>query len=279
MSALRLVAVLLAASSLSACGGGADVSLATATPTASPSALPSTAPTAQPSPKLELPLLLLDVRAGPGASLPGTIPPSPGGSQWRGPETLFVDDAGRVWLFDQAKSRVIAYDNGAFVRAIPVPDAVRGAAGLLLHGGRIYLRSVDDRGAGQAEFELDGTTGRLLRSANVARGEASIYPYERLVIGWIPETAKGVDDVLGQDGFGNRYMRHAFAQWSAGQCFFVIRRITPRGEDVAEACFGVGSYARDYLVAPDGAVYQLEQLYTGSVPDRFAVTRVMSPAR
>lgn len=246
-----------------------SVTVATSVPSVA-----SATPTAVASPRLELPLVLLDVRAGTGVSQPGTIPPGPGGSLTIGPETHAVDEAGAVWLYDQAKSRVVAYDKGRFVRAVSVPDVPRRASALLVAGGRIYFRTFEGSGAA-TELELDGITGKLLRRS----GAPSLYPYERTQLPYVPSTAKGVDDVLGLDALGNRYERHYFAQWSAGQCFSVIRRIAPSGQDLAEACFDVGSYATDYFVARDGAVYQLEQLYSGSRLDRFAVTRVMSPAK
>ena len=214
------------------------------------------------------------MRAGIDVSQPGTILPGPGGAGTVGPETHAVDEAGAVWLYDQAKSRVIAYANGRFVRAVAVPDVPRRASALLVAGGKIYFRSFEGSGAA-TELELDGITGKLLRRS----GAPSLYPYERTQLSNVPATVKGVDDVLGLDALGNRYERHYFAQWSAGQCFSVIRRITPSGQDLAEACFDVGSYATDYFVARDGAVYQLEQLYSGPTLDRFAVTRVMSPAK
>lgn len=223
--------------------------------------------------------MLLDVRAGTDVTQPGTIPPGPGGSLTLGPETHAVDEVGIVWLYDQAKSRVIAYDQGRFVQAVAVPDVPRGASALLVASGRIYFRIIDDVGTASTELELDGITGKLLRRSDMRTGAPSLYPYERVPLPYMRLTAKGVDDVLGHDALGNRYERHYFAQWSAGQCFSVIRRITSSGRDIADACFDVGSYATDYFVARDGAVYQLEQLYSGPTLDRFAVTRVISPAK
>ncbi|HET7699439.1 MAG TPA: hypothetical protein VFM06_01075 [Candidatus Limnocylindria bacterium] len=261
-----------------ACGEGAGAPAAgPASPSPAASAAPTTTPAA--TPKLEMPSVLLDVRAGAEVSRPGTIPPAPGGAVTRGPETHAVDEAGLVWLFDQAKSRVAVYDRDGFVRAVAVPDVPRGAGGLLVTGGRLYFRLADDHGVGYRELELDATTGRVLRDVDLRAGAASIYPFERVALAWIPSTQKGVDDRLGHDAFGNEYLRHYFLQSRAGQCFFVVRRVTPFGDVVAEACFDVGSTARDYFVRRDGAVYQLEQLYTGASLDRFAVTQIMSPAR
>jgi hypothetical protein len=196
-----------------------------------------------------------------------------------GPETIAIDDGGVVWLFDQAKSRAAAYDKGVFLRAVALTDVPRGARGLLVTGGRIYLRIVDDSGTSSSELELDATTGRLVRRADLRQGATTIYPFERIAFGSSRAAQKGVADPLGHDALGNRYERNVSLQWTQGQCFSVIRRITLAGIDLAEACFDIGGPATDYFVARDGAVYQLEQLYTGTALDRFAVTRVMSPAK
>lgn len=277
---MRIVGALLAVCATWSCAGATTGATPAPSVTASSGATPATAtPAGVASPRLEVPLLLLDVRAGADLAQPGTIPPGPGGSQTLGPETHAVDEAGVVWLYDQAKSRVIGYDQGRFTRAVDVPDVPRGASALLVANGRIFFKVIDDVGTVLAELELDGLTGKLLRRSDTRTGAPSLYPYERVPRPYISSTAKGVDEVLGSDVFGNRYERHYFPQWSAGQCFSVIRRITPAGQDIAEACFDVGSHARDYFVGRDGAVYQLEQLYTGQALDRFVVTRVMSPAR
>lgn len=213
-------------------------------------------------------------------TLPGTIPPPmAGGSLTRGPETIAVDEDGVLWLYDQAKARAVAYEKGVFLRAVAVGDLPRGARGLLVANGKIYLRVIDDKGTVYTELEIDASSGRTMRSADVGAGAASIYPYERVALGFMRPEQKGVPDVLGHDGYGNRYERAVVLQWSRGECFSVIRRITSAGVDLAEACFDIGGAATDYFVARDGAVYQLEQLYTGATLDRFAVTRVMSPAK
>lgn len=265
---------------LSAAGCGvATPSGAMTTPVPPPSASVRATATSAATPQLEVPAVLLDVRAGSDPSQPGTISPSCCGSLTRGPETLAVDDAGVVWLYDQAKSRVVGYEQGRFARGVDVPDVPRGASALLVANGRLFFKVIDDVGTVYAELEMDGMTGELMRRSDTRTGAPSLYPYERVPRPYMSSTAKGVDELLGRDAFGNRYERHYFMQWSAGQCFSVIRRITPSGQSVAEACFDVGSHARDYFVGRDGAVYQLEQLYSGPTLDRFVVTRIMSPAR
>ena len=148
------------------------------TPSPSPSVAALPSPTASPAPSVareETPRLLLSIPyAPPTADKLGATTGRVGGITPRGPSSLAVDENERIYIWDQARLRVVVYDAGKFERAIPLPYVEREAGALLVDGGRIYLRGVSQFGV--LEYEIDGATGALLRAASSLD---SIYPRRR----------------------------------------------------------------------------------------------------
>lgn len=261
------------AAALAACGDPIERTSSTFVPP-TPSASP--APTASPS--VEVPLIALDVRLGRGAEQPGLQTPAPGGSELQGPRSFAVDEAGHVWLWDQANRRAIAYDGAKLFRAVALPDVPADAAGLLIAADRLYLRTVDDRGSGLSELEIDLATGRILRRAELQRGQPPIYPFERVTFGRVGDVTKGVAQRVGSDAKGNRYERQFMLQASILTYGSLIQRVEPSGRVDAIAFFSIQSpAANDYFVRKDGAVYQMEWLWGAGTYERVAVTRIIAP--
>ena len=106
------------------------------TPSPSPSVSPTVVPaaTASPSPSApreEMPRLLLTLPyAPPSVESLGATTARVGGISPRGPASLAVDANDRIYIWDQARLRVVVYESGKYMRAIALPFVEREATAL-----------------------------------------------------------------------------------------------------------------------------------------------------
>ncbi|MEK6227078.1 MAG: hypothetical protein AABM40_12410 [Chloroflexota bacterium] len=208
-------------------------------------ALPS--PTASPASivaREETPRLLLSIPyAPPTADKLGATTGRVGGITPRGPSSLAVDENERVYIWDQARLRVVVYGAGKFERAIPLPYVEREAGALLVDGGRIYLRGVSQFGV--LEYEIDGATGALLRAVSSLD---SIYPRRRAG----PQPA-GVRSTFGADAAGLEYL---YVTLSGGP----ISRYERMDSGLRTLAYAVEPLPQEMVDAyprADGALYEL----------------------
>lgn len=213
--------------------------------TPSPASTPS-APTSAAAPpsssgaRTETPAALLDVELGPAVSRPGVTTPRPGGGSQNGPTTLAVDGEGSIYLWDEARLRVVVYEKGGrCAREISLPSVAQ-AEGLLVHAGRLYLRE-NTLGGSTLEYEVDLATGRMLRIA--ASGLASIYPRTRVAGA---ERLPGAALDLGGDALGFRY-RHERSTSTR-----LLQRLDGSGNVLVQSVEPVPSFLVDTYVASDG---------------------------
>lgn len=221
------------------------------------------------------PGVLLDLRLGPRDDQPGLSAASPGLTP-RGPTSLAVDEQGRVYLWDQAKSRVLVYAGHTLVRQIPLPQDIPGAARQLeVLNGKLYLALLDDTGARSNEWELDAATGALLRTVPPAPGprRSTLYPTAR----YVPTSSLAAPPPIGIDRYGNRYERFIDPTCSRGAAVCLeVRRFSPSGALLTHASEPAGADIADYYVARDGAVYELRNDRSGSALSGVFVVRLLS---
>jgi hypothetical protein len=241
---MRFVVVILGAL-LAACEPAAAPSLP---PSATPSGPVATQPSATASlpPALEeTPRLLLSIPYAPPATEKlGATTTRVGGVTPRGPSSLAVDENDRIYIWDQARLRVVVYGGGKFERAILLPYVEQDAGALLVEGGRVYLRAVSP--VGVLEYEIDGATGALLRAVSTA-GD-SIYPRRRA--GPQPAAARYA---FGADAAGLEYL---YISFSPGMITRYERVASGRGT----VAYAVDPRPQDMLDAyprADGALYEL----------------------
>jgi hypothetical protein len=225
------------------------------TPSASPSPTLLPSPTESPSPivaREETPRLLLSIPYAPAAADKlGATTARVGGIPPRGPGSLAVDEDERIYIWDQARLRVVVYSAGRFERAIPVPYVEREADGLLLEGGRIYLRAETPRGV--LEYEIDGATGALLRA--VSSPDSSIYPRRRTT----PRAGSGPRYDFGTDAAGLDYS-YASPDRSSS---YRYERVDPARGALAYALEPLSQMSIDAYPRADGALYELAADYGG----------------
>ena len=220
------------------------------TPSPAPTASGPTSTTAPPSPpgalRTETPVVLLDVEVAPDVSHPGVTTPRPGGGSQNGPTTLAVDGEGLIYLWDEARLRIIVYEKGGrYARDIPLPSVSPEAEALLIHAGRLYLRESTLSGS-TLEYEVDLATGRMLRV--VASGPASIYPRTRVGRAL---RLPGAQVDLGGDALGFRY-RHDRSTSTR-----LLQRLDASGSVLVQSVEPVSPFLADAYVASDGALYGL----------------------
>ena len=211
-----------------------------------------------------------------------------GGISARGPASLAVDENDRIYIWDQARLRIVVYESGQYVRAIPVPYVERSATALLVDGGRLYLRATSYLPA-TIEYEIDATTGALLRATT----DGSLYPRSRGAMQGPPPFT------LGSDGSGlvylltfpdpghQRYERHSAGGDLRG---YATEPLPLKGVDayvradgalyeLAEDFGGVGSVHVYALLSPVGGARPASRpvvaapiAFGRAVPDRITVT-------
>jgi len=190
-------------------------------------------------------VVLLDVEVAPDVSHPGVTTPRPGGGSQNGPTALAVDVDGFIYLWDEARLRIVVYEKGGrYARDIPLPSVSPEAEALLIHAGRLYLRENTFSGS-TLEYEVDVATGRLLR---VASGPASIYPRARLG-GAL--RVPGFNADLGGDALGFRY-RH-----NRSTSTRLLQRLDASGNVLVQSVEPLSPFLVDTYVASDGALYGL----------------------
>jgi hypothetical protein len=245
--AVALLAVLLAAcepavAPSSSPGSTTSPSAAIAQPSATPSSPPA---------REETPRLLLSIPyAPPAIDKLGATTARVGGVTPRGPSSLAVDENDRVYIWDRARLRVVVYNGGKFERAIPLPYVEQDAGALLVEGGRVYLRAVNQ--VGVVEYEIDGATGALLRA--VWPTGLSIYPRRRT-----GAEAGLARSTFGTDAAGLDYLyinlngapTNRYERVDAGRRTLAYA-VEPRPQEMLDA------YPR-----ADGALYELAADYGG----------------
>lgn len=241
------------------------------TTTPAPSLTATPRPTAGATPRTEVPEILLDVAIQPPVSeRPGWTTSRVGGVTSMGPSSLAVDRDGLVYLWDQARLRVVVYDKGRFVREIPLLYVSPDAQGLLIFADRLYLTeratppsAEPDRMA--LEHEVDVATGGVLRVA-LSGVAASIYPRTRA------HQPRGVPPLrdLGEDALGFRY------QYDTSSSIRVFRRLDGNGGVLAESVEPVPNFLTDWYVAADGGLYGLVD--RSAADGHVFVYRLLAPA-
>jgi hypothetical protein len=222
------------------------------TPSPSPSPTLSPSPAASPLPivpREETARALLTLAyAPPSVESVGATATRVGGVSPRGPGSLAVDESDRIYIWDQARLRVVVYEAGKFLRAIPLPYVERSAAALLVDGDRLYLRAVSYN-AGTIEYEIDATTGALLRATT----DGSLYPRQRTAFVGPPPYA------FGQDATGLQYILTSI---DPGH----IERYERHGASGALLAYAVEPLplmGLDAYVRADGALYELAADFGG----------------
>jgi len=221
--------------------------------TVSPSPAASVAPSPTPAstatvslgpPKVDTPRLLLSLPYKPPAvERPGATTSRVGGISARGPASLAVDQNDRVYIWDQARLRVVVFEANTYVRAIPLPYVERGANALLVESDRMYLRA-DVLQGGSIEYEIDANSGILLRAAT----DGSLYPRRRTGVVQAPPPY-----AFGADASGLEYI---FTVTNPGQ----IQRYERHGAGGALLAYAVEPLSlkgTDAYVRADGALFEL----------------------
>src|SRR5262249_52956908 len=134
------------------------------------------APTIAGSPRVETSTIVLDLAVGIAYEQPGATTPGVGGTSSRGPMSLAVDRDGRIYLWDQARVRVLVYEGQRLAKVFPEPFIEQGANAMLAHAGRLYLRWAPNPQA-YADYAIDASTGELL-FVGLSHVGTSIYPRE-----------------------------------------------------------------------------------------------------
>lgn len=243
----NLLALVLTAAFAVSCVSSTPPQVEKPTPTSTAS-LPTSAAT-PPSPpgalRTETPAVLLDVQVAPAVDHPGVTTPRPGGGSQNGPTALAVDGAGSMYLWDEARLRIVVYEKGGrYARDIPLPSVSPEAEALLIHAGRLYLREKPFSDS-TLEYEVDLVTGRVLR---VASGPASIYPRTRVGRAL---RLPGAQLDLGGDALGFRY------RYDQSTSTRLLQRLDASGNVLVQSVDPVSPFLVDTYVASDGALYGL----------------------
>jgi hypothetical protein len=215
--------------------------------TVQPSATLSPAPAREETPRLMLSIPYVP----PAIDKLGATTSRVGGITPRGPSSLAVDENERIYIWDQARLRVVVYGAGKFERAIPLPYVEQEAGALLVDGGRIYLRAVSQGGV--LEYEIDGVTGTLLRA--ISPSDYSIYPRRRSG----PRSGAGTRSDFGADAAGLEYSYTSVDQSSN----FRYERVDLARGALAYALEPASQKAIDAYPRADGALYELAADYGG----------------
>lgn len=220
-----------------------------ASSSSAPSVSLATPATARPSPVEHAPRLLLTVPYAPSVEALGATTARVGGLSPVGATTFAVDEQERVYVWDRARLRVVVYEAGKFVRAISLPYVEPDARSLLVQGDRLYLRFASGFG-GSMEYEIDASTGRLLRAVRLG---STIYPRSRsndVRVGLPPS---------GQitDAFNNSYVLDVSTPVQR------YSRIHPSGAPLAYAVEPLAQKAIDMYARPDGALYEFASDWGG----------------
>ena len=217
-------------------------------PSLSPTVLP--AATASPSPiaaREEMPRLVLTLPyAPPSIESLGATTARVGGISPRGPASLAVDANDRIYIWDQARLRVVVYESGKYMRAIALPFVEREATALLVDGDRLYLRA--DL-SGTIEYEIDLTTGALLRAAT----DRPLYPRSR----------SGAPRFAATYTFGADAAGFDYAYTADNRANFRYERLQPGRGAVAYAMEPAFQKSIDAYPRADGALYELAADYGG----------------
>jgi hypothetical protein len=155
-----------------------------------------------------------------------------------------VDESDRIYIWDQARLRVVVYEGGRYLRALPIPFVEREATAMLVEAGRIYLHV-----SGVVEYEIDASTGTLLRVATPS--DPSIYPRTRGGRSGMPS------ERFGRDGAGLEYRLSSVMHPAR------YERVNPAGQVLAHAAEPLPEKAVDAYVRRDGALYELAADFGG----------------
>jgi hypothetical protein len=217
-----------------------------AAPSPSPSAVPSPIASPLPIAREETPRALLSVPyAPPSIEGLGATTGRVGGISPRGPASLAVDENDRIYVWDQARLRVVVFESGKYLRSVPLPYVERSATALLVDGDRFYLRAASPLSA-TIEYEIDATTGALLRVTT----EGVLYPRLRGALLGAPPYS------LGADAAGNAYVLASTT----------TERYERRGAGgilLAYATEPLPQKGIDAYIRADGALYELAADYGG----------------
>src|SRR5437762_3996444 len=225
----------------------------TPSPSPSPSLSPTVAPspTASPAPiavREEIPRLLLTLPyAPPSIESLGATTARVGVIGPRGPASLAVDANDRIYIWDQARLRVVVYESGKYMRAIALPFVERDATALLVNGDRLYLRA---ELSSTIEYEIDLTTGALLQAA----ADRPLYPRSRAGAAHLAARYTFGADAAGLD--------YAYAAVDYG-ANIRYERVDPARGVVAYAMEPAFQKSIDAYPRADGALYELAADYGG----------------
>ncbi len=215
---------------------------------------PGPAVAAPASPSSHTPHLLLDLALGDDPQQPGWTPERVGGIPASGPRDLLVDDQGTtVTLLDQAKGRLLHYQDEKLVGSVALPwlydeagDLRRTGTGGYTVTSRIYDIMIDE-------------DGRIL---DIRPAPAGIRD----------ETLAGKAEAvtIGTDRYGNRYEREP------AEPGFLVRRIGTEGQELARGTSPTDSWVIDWHVNESGGVYVLTAP-TAAPLDRAQVQMLLPP--
>jgi hypothetical protein len=212
---------------------------------APPASGPSLGPAAPPG-------VVLDLRIGTGPDQPGVSHTA--NNPALGPTSVAVDEAGQVYLWDQANGRVLVYDGGRLARKIPVTVPPQARELEVLNSNLYFAFNAP---GSRREWELDATTGATLRTIPppLTGRQSTLYPTTR----WTPATPT-VNGVwpIGVDRYGNRYERFIDGTCSHGAAVCgEVRRRSATGALLDTAAEPAGITVEDYYVGRNGDVYEL----------------------
>jgi hypothetical protein len=217
-----------------------------AAPSPSPSPVPSPIASPPPIAREETPRVLLSVAySPPSVERIGATTSRVGGISPRGPASLAVDENDRIYIWDQARLRVVVLESGKYVRSVPLPYVERSATALLVDGDRFYLRAASSFSA-TIEYEIDATTGALLRATT----DGVLYPRLRGAVAGSPPYS------LGTDAAGNAYVLTSTTDER-------YERHGTGGALLAYATEPLPQKGIDAYIRADGALYELAADYGG----------------
>lgn len=215
-------------------------------PTPPPAGPPSSAEPV----RYEAPRLLLDLPLGNDPDQPGGLPSRVGGVSPRGPLALAARHAGAIYLLDQAKGRVLYYEQGKLTEQFATPWVDDQVGDL-----RLVPEGLVVAGAYQ-EFTLEG--GRIVDIRQQAP------PAEPVI-----DMGKG-PYLLGTDGT-HRYER------VMGNTGPILRRVSQAGAVLAEVPFEDRGEFIDWAITPQGGVYALVWRWGNDAIERALVYEMLPP--